>query len=75
MQKQDNTLIIIGRNFKRIREEKNVSLEELSNKLCVSIDYLKQIENGTTDEETSDISFILKISRTLHVDFNKFFIE
>ncbi len=68
--KYNNNFNIIGNNLKRIRNEKNISQEQLSNKLALmgitlyqsDIFKIEQNERTVRDFELWGISQILKVS-------------
>ncbi|MDR3290793.1 MAG: XRE family transcriptional regulator [Methanobrevibacter sp.] len=59
----------IGAKIKEIRKLKNINLKELSNKSELSVDLLKNIENG---ESIPSLSPLTKISKTLGVRIGTF---
>lgn len=65
-------LEIFGSNLKKIRENKNMSLKELSIKTQMRVEYLKKIENGTAYGLT--ISKIFIIANALNTT-PSFFVE
>ena len=48
-----------GNNIKRIRKFSNITLEELSEKSNINIEYLKKIENGTVDNKVALYNHII----------------
>ena len=48
-----------GNNIKRIRKFSNITLEELSEKSNINIEYLKKIENGTADNKVALYNHII----------------
>jgi len=61
--------LVIGENLNRIRNNKKLSLEEVSNFTGVSKSMLGQIENGKTNPT---VSTLWKISTGLKVPFSSF---
>lgn len=60
----------IGQKLMQLRKKKGFSLEELSEKTGLKIDYLQSIENS---KDLPPVGDILKISRILTVDPNELF--
>jgi mannose-6-phosphate isomerase-like protein (cupin superfamily) len=55
----------IGKKIKRVRADKNVTLERIANETGFSVDYLRQIESG---HSIPPVGAILQIGRALEID-------
>jgi mannose-6-phosphate isomerase-like protein (cupin superfamily) len=55
----------IGKKIKRVRADKNVTLERIANETGFSVDYLKEIESG---HSIPPVGAILQIGRALEID-------
>ncbi len=62
----------VGRNIKKYRELKNISLEDLSKYADIKKDFLEKFENASLDLAIS-IDELYKISVILTVSINQFF--
>lgn len=62
----------IGAKVKKLRQEKNLTLREMSEKINLSTGYLSQFERGIT---TIAVEYLYKISDILGVSINYFFSE
>lgn len=67
---KENTLKIIGQNIKRIRLLKNLTQEELAEKLEKSINFISLIERG---ESGISISTIIDICNALQINSDELF--
>lgn len=63
---------IVGKNLKRLREERNISLDKVADMTSVSKSMLGQIERGETNPT---IGTVWKIARGLKVSFTSFLEE
>jgi quercetin dioxygenase-like cupin family protein len=61
----DSTVTTIGQKIKKVRTDKNITLENIANETGFSIDHLKKIESGKT---TPPVGALLQISRALKID-------
>ncbi len=61
---------IIGKKIRQIRLEKDLSQEELSEKIDISPRHMCTIENG---KSFPSIETFVKIAKALDIDINKFF--
>lgn len=62
----------LGKNIKKFREEKNITINELSEKTGIDLKYLKRIENG----EALNISLskhLFKIENALDINLSELF--
>jgi len=55
----------IGKKIKRVRADKNVTLERIANETGFSVDYLREIESG---HSIPPVGAILQIGRALEID-------
>jgi len=55
----------IGKKIKRVRADKNVTLERIANETGFSVDYLRQSESG---HSIPPVGAILQIGRALEID-------
>ena len=63
--------IDIGFKIKKLREEKNLSQEQLANLLEISQSKLSKIENGRIKK--IEINLILKFCKSIDVSLDEFF--
>ncbi|WP_179299913.1 helix-turn-helix domain-containing protein [Staphylococcus delphini] len=65
----------IGKNIKKIRKEKNITLEKLSKKTGFSAGYISQVENGKREKPSREflksITYGLDVSETYLITGNK----
>lgn len=62
----------LGKNITKFREEKNITINELSEKTGINLKYLKRIENG----EALNISLskhLFKIENALNINLSELF--
>ena len=55
----------VGKKIKRVRADKNVTLERIANETGFSVDYLREIEAGLA---IPPVGAILQIARALEID-------
>lgn len=67
---EENTLIHISNRIKEIRREKNITVQELADRVSVSKGLISQIENNRT---IPSLLVLINIIRALEVDLNQFF--
>lgn len=67
---KENTLKVIGQNIKRIRLLKNLTQEELAEKLDKSINFISLIERG---ESGISIATIIDICNALQINSDELF--
>lgn len=67
---EENTLIHISNRIKEIRREKNITVQELADRVSVSKGLISQIENNRT---IPSLLVLVNIIRALEVDLNQFF--
>ena len=67
---EENTLIDISNRIKEIRREKNITVQELADRVSVSKGLISQIENNRT---VPSLLVLVNIIRSLEVDLNQFF--
>lgn len=67
---EENTLIDISNRIKEIRREKNITVQELADRVSVSKGLISQIENNRT---LPSLLVLVNIIRSLEVDLNQFF--
>ncbi len=67
---EENTLIHISNRIKEIRREKNITIQELADRVSVSKGLISQIENNRT---VPSLLVLVNIVRALEVDLNRFF--
>jgi quercetin dioxygenase-like cupin family protein len=60
-----STASIIGQKIKKVRMDKNITLDNIANETGFSIDHLKKIESGKI---TPPVGALLQISRALKID-------
>lgn len=63
---KDDSDIAIGKRLSALREQKNLSIEELSQKANVNLDYIKKIEMGTGDTSSYEMG---DLASALCVDY------
>jgi len=68
----DVELEIIGKNIRKIRKRKGISLSSLAEIIKLSIPFLSQIENGRVNFNLSDLSLI---ANALEVSITSFFVS
>ena len=69
-------LILLGLHIKNLREERNLSINELAKKAGLRAQYLKKIEQGTAygmllDKHLAKIADALRIKMSVIFDFKK----
>lgn len=70
-EKHDKALLVnIGNNVRRIRQEKNLSMEQLANKAEIEYRQLGRIERG---EINTTVLSLHKIAKGLEIDMIRFF--
>ncbi len=69
---QKQYLISFGLHLKKLREERNLSFEEISLRTGIRPQYLKRIENGTAYGVLID-KHLSKIANALHVKISEMF--
>lgn len=67
---EENTLIRISNRIKEIRREKNITVQELADRVSVSKGLISQIENNRT---IPSLLVLVNIISALEVDLNQFF--
>eukprot|EP01132_Coremiostelium_polycephalum_P023700 gene23700-28276_t len=67
---EENTLILISNRIKEIRRDKNITIQELADRVSVSKGLISQIENNRT---VPSLLVLVNIIRALEVDLNQFF--
>ncbi|TDO21667.1 helix-turn-helix domain-containing protein [Pedobacter duraquae] len=67
---EENTLIEISARIKEIRREKNITIQELADRVGVSKGLISQIENNRT---VPSLLVLVNTVRALEVDLNQFF--
>ncbi len=72
MASQSDQIEPIGKKIRKIRTDKNYSLERIANETGYSLDYLKAVEAG---EERPPVGALLQIARALEVDTSFFLRE
>lgn len=70
----ENIKSVICKNIKKFRNEKNVSLMDLAEKLDVSVEHLKRME-ATHDRNNISLITLYKISIVLGIRIDRFFEE
>jgi quercetin dioxygenase-like cupin family protein len=63
--KKDETVSSVGKKLKKLRADKNITLDQLANETGFSSDTLKRIEAG---KEWPPVGTLLQISKALDVD-------
>lgn len=69
MQISDSIIIVfklLGMHIKRLREERNISLQELSEKTNIRKEYLNRIENGNAYSIKLN-THLVKIAKVMNV--------
>jgi quercetin dioxygenase-like cupin family protein len=61
----DSSVSVIGQKIKKLRTDKNITLDNVANETGFSIDHLKKIESGKI---TPPVGALLQISRALKID-------
>lgn len=67
---EENTLIHISNRIKQIRRERNITVQELADRVSVSKGLISQVENNRT---VPSLLVLINIIRALEVDLNQFF--
>src|SRR6202012_5566649 len=67
---EDNTLLEISTKIKEIRREKNITVQELADRVSVSKGLISQIENNRS---VPSLLVLVNIIRALDIDLNVFF--
>jgi transcriptional regulator with XRE-family HTH domain len=67
---EDNTLLEISTKIKEIRRDKNITVQELADRVSVSKGLISQIENNRS---VPSLLVLVNIIRALEVDLNDFF--
>jgi transcriptional regulator with XRE-family HTH domain len=67
----DSFLKEIGNNVRRLRNEKNLTMEQVANEAEIEYRQLGRIERGETN---STIVSLLRISQVLKVEVSEFFL-
>ena len=62
---------MIGKNIRKMREERKLTLSGLANKVGISPGYLSDIENGNKNNPSTEL--LSKISEVLNVNVEDFF--
>lgn len=62
----------LGLRIKKLREEQNINIKDLSEKTGIRKEYLRKIENGNAYGATLE-RHLVKISKTLKVKLSDFF--
>lgn len=70
--KKADALIPVGKKIKKVRVEKDISLERMANETGYSIDYIKKIEAG---KKIPPVGTLLQIARALKIDSGFFLKE
>ena len=68
--KQD--FLLLGLHIKKLREERNLTIKDVSLKTGIRIQYLKKIENGTVYGVKIE-KHLYKISKALSINFIEIF--
>lgn len=63
---------LIGRNLKRIRKEKKMSVEELASKSTYSVGFIMNIESDSY-LQTFSLGTLWRFAKVLGVDIKEFF--
>ena len=66
----ESIVVIVGRNLRKIRKEKNISIERLALMSSVNKNYLSDLERGNRNPT---ISVLDRIAYALKVDIKEFF--
>ena len=66
--------IILGQNIKQLRESKNMTLNELSQKTKISLNYLKKIESGNA-YGVKILTHLAKIASALDLKLHEIFCD
>ena len=66
--------IQLGQNIKTMREEKKITIQEISEKTGIRVEYLKKIENGTAYGILID-KHLSKIANALRVKLSELFVS
>ncbi len=72
MPRKKSTPQPVGKRIKKVREDKNITLDRMANETGYSIDYLKKIESGKV---IPPVGTLLTISRALDLDSGYFLKE
>lgn len=72
MPKKRSTPQPVGKRIKKVREDKNITLDRMANETGYAIDYLKKIESGKV---IPPVGTLLTISRALDLDSGYFLKE
>jgi len=72
MPRKKSTPQPVGKRIKKVREDKNITLDRMANETGYSIDYLKKIESGKI---IPPVGTLLTISRALDLDSGYFLKE
>ncbi|SDT24508.1 transcriptional regulator, XRE family with cupin sensor [Mucilaginibacter mallensis] len=67
---EENTLLEISTRIKEIRRDRNITVQELADRVSVSKGLISQIENNRT---VPSLLVLVNIIRALEVDLNQFF--
>lgn len=70
--KLEQEFILLGMHIKKLREERNISLKDLSQKTDIRWQYLQKIENGKAYGVLLE-RHLLKIANALSLDFVEIF--
>ena len=71
-ERTEDNLVLIGARIHQGRKQKNLTLQEVSEKAGLSVSYLSQIENGKVN---INISSLETISKVLEIPLANFFLE
>ena len=66
--------IQLGQNIKTMREEKKITIQEISEKTGIRVEYLKKIENGTAYGILID-KHLSRIANALRVKLSELFVS
>lgn len=58
--RDDKTIIALGRQIRKLRTEKNMSMEELADKAGLAFSQIGRIERGEINTSVSHVAFIAK---------------
>jgi len=67
---EENTLLEISTRIKEIRRDRNITVQELADRVSVSKGLISQIENNRT---VPSLLVLVNIIRALEIDLNQFF--
>ena len=68
--KQD--FILLGKHLRKLREEKNLTIKDVSQKTGIRLQYLQKIEDGLAYRVTLE-KHLVKIAKALSLNFSELF--